>query len=115
MKKSFDFSKEWAKTKKQLESLSKETIILAKKGEEELVKFSKKGKLHLDSTAISLKIERLYYMIGKEYVKTKSSNRSSAKLESLISQINKLGSDQRILQRKIRQSPPKSKKAAKQR
>ena len=92
MKRNFDFSKEWQRTKKQLEIFSKEAIVMAKKGEDELVKFSKKGKFHLDSTAISLKIEQLYYMIGKEYVKSSRSNTSSSKLKSLNSQIKKLES-----------------------
>jgi len=104
MKTNFDFSKEWEKTKQKLEVLSKEAVVLAKKGEEELVKFSKKGKLRLDSAAIGLKIEQLYYLIGKEYVKTKNSEKTSAALQSLVSQIIKLENEQRALKGRIKRS-----------
>ena len=105
MKKSFNFSKEWEKTKKQIETFSKEAVVLAKKGEDELVKFSKKGKLHLDSTAVGLKIEKIYYAIGKEYIKSLKSKRSSSKLNSLVEQYKKLEGDHRSLKTKMRKAP----------
>ena len=64
----YDFKKEWEKTKNQLTKFSKEAARVAKKGEEELIKFSRQSKLHVNATAISLKKEKLYYMIGKEYM-----------------------------------------------
>ena len=113
MKKNFDLRKEWEKTKKQLEKISKEAMIVAKKGEDELVKFSKKGKLHLDSTAIGLKIEQLYYTIGKEYVRAKNSSKTSSKLDSLVTQIKNLEKDQKALKSKIRRGAPAAKKTSK--
>jgi len=113
MKKNIDLKKEWEKTKRQLEKFSKEAVIIAKKGEEELIKFSKKGKLHLDSSAIALKIEQHYYTIGKEYVKSSKSGSSSAKLESYISEIKKLEKDREVLKRKMKRSSSTKKKTAK--
>jgi len=104
MKKHIDFKKEWEKTKKELTRFSKEAVKLAKMGEDEIIKFSHKGKLHLDSTAIGLKMERLYYFVGKEYTKLKSPTRPSAKLRKLIEQIKNLEKEQRSLKGKIKKT-----------
>jgi len=61
----YDFKGEWEKTRVQLAKFSKEAAKVAKRGEEELIKFSRQGKLHVDSTAMSLRREKLYYLIGK--------------------------------------------------
>ena len=106
MSNQFDLKKEWEKTKIQLQKFSQEAAVLAKKGEKELIEFSRKGKLHLDSTAIGLKIEHLYYMIGKEYVKNcRSPESSSSQLDKLIKEITKLEKDHKLLQGKMRQNP----------
>ena len=106
MSNQFDLKKEWEKTKIQLQKFSQEAAVLAKKGEKELIEFSRKGKLHLDSTAIGLKIEHLYYMIGKEYVKNRRSpESSSAQLDKLIKEITRLEKDHKLLQGKMRQNP----------
>jgi len=55
MPKQYDFKKEWEKTRDQLTKFSKEAVAVAKKGEKELVKFSRQSKLHVDATSISLK------------------------------------------------------------
>ena len=104
MKRQFDFKKEWQKTKLQLEKLSQEAVVLAKKGEDELVKFSRQGKLHLDSTAISLKIERLYYEIGKEYVRSHKTQKSSSQLRKLIEQVEQLEKEQRAVRGLIKKA-----------
>lgn len=102
----FDLKKEWERTKVQLQKFSQEAAVLAKKGEKELLEFSRKGKLQLDSTAIGLKIERLYYMIGKEYVKNRrASKATSTELDKLIKDITKLEKDHKQLQVKMRQNP----------
>jgi len=95
-----DFKKEWEKTKKQLQKFSKEASVIARKGEKELVHFSKLGKLHVDSTAINLKLERLYYLIGKEYVKLKTST-PNAKMKKLIEEYKVLIKEHKALQAKI--------------
>lgn len=104
MKRNFDFRKEWEKTKVQLDRLGKKAVVLAKKGEDELIKISKQGKLHLDATALGLRIEKLYYTIGKEYVLTRSSAKPSAKLDSMIVEITDLEKELGALKTKIRRS-----------
>ena len=113
MKKQYDFKKEWEKTKVQLHKFSKEAARMAKKGEDELVKFSKKGKLHIDSTAVSLKKEHLYYLIGKEYSKIKDPGEQSPSMKKLIGELHKVEKEQRSVQSSIKRktkTKPKSKK-----
>jgi len=98
----FDFKKEWEKTKDQLIKISKEAAIIAKKGEEELVKFSQKGKMRMDATAAGLKKEQLYYLIGKEYVKVKEPGKQSAQLKKLVEEMGKIEKEQRLLQKKLK-------------
>lgn len=102
MTKKFDFKKEWERTREQLVKFSNEAMKMAKKGEKELVEFSRKSKLHVDTTAISLKKEHLYYLIGKEYVSEKSSGQASAKLTKLLSELNKAEKEQQALKQKIK-------------
>src|SRR6185503_9937855 len=112
MSNQFDLKKEWEKTKIQLQRFSQEAAVFAKKGEQELVEFSRKGKLHLDSTALVLKIEHLYYLIGKEYVKnSRSAQPASGQLDKLIKEITKLEKDHKLLQVKMRRAPSKKKAA----
>lgn len=98
------YRKEWEKTKKQLIQFSKEALEVAKKGEKELIKLSKKSKLHIDSTAISLQKEKLYYLIGKEYVKTDGTKKSAATLKKLVAELRAAEKEQKALQGKIKKS-----------
>lgn len=102
MKDNYDFKKEWERTKKQLVKLGKEATELAHKGEKEIIKISKKGKLHIDKTALNLKKERLYYSIGKEYVGLKDANRPTAKLKKLVEDLKKTVKEERALARKLK-------------
>lgn len=104
MKEHLDLKREWEKTKKQLQKFSQEAIVLAKKGEDEIVKFSHKGKLQLDSTAIGLKIEHLYYLVGKEYFRSRELQGPSSELKRLVGQIKKLEKEQRSVKVKIRRA-----------
>ena len=97
----YDFKKEWEKTRSQIEKFSKEAVKMAKKGEKELVEFSRKSKLHVDTTAISLKKEHLYYLIGKEYAKENAPVKPTAKLTKLLGELKKADRKQRALKRKI--------------
>jgi len=99
-----DYKTEWEKTKKQLVKFSKEALDVAKKGEQELVRLSKKSKLHIDSTAISLQKEKLYYFIGKEYVKTNGKTEKSAKLKKLLDELKAADKEQKALQLKIKKT-----------
>lgn len=101
MTNSHDYKTEWEKTKKQLVQFSKEALEVAKKGEQELIKLSKKSKLHIDSTAIILQKEKLYYLIGKEYVKTADTKKPNAKLKKFVAELRAAEKEQKVIQGKI--------------
>ena len=116
MAKQYDFKKEWPKIKKELFKMSQEAVKLAKKGEKELIKISHKGKIHLDSTALNLKREHLYLLIGKEYVRSNCSSTQSPKVKKLVSEVNNLSRKIAALKRKMKakeggNSSKKAKKA----
>jgi hypothetical protein len=98
----YDFKKEWEKTRAQLTKFSAEAAKVAKKGEVELIKFSRLSKMHVDATAISLKKEKLYYMIGKEYMQAKDLEGESPKLAKLVTELKKANQEQSALKRKLK-------------
>jgi len=104
MSNQYNFKKEWEITKKKLIQFSKEAAQVAHKGEKELLKFSRKGKLHVDSTAFHLKKEHLYYLIGKEYVKQKSLSKPTVALKKLVENYRKIHRQQLSLNKKIKDS-----------
>ncbi|MCD4779293.1 MAG: hypothetical protein K8S27_01920 [Candidatus Omnitrophica bacterium] len=106
--KQFDLSKEWEMTKKHLRVFSKEAVELAKKGEKELIKFSKIGKLHVDNTAVSIKKEKLYYQIGKEYVKSKGEPQKNEELKKLVDALKNLDKEQTVIKSRIKKGQPES-------
>jgi len=112
MRRDFDFKKEWEKTKVQLDKLGKQAVVLAKKGEDELVKISKQGKLHLDATALGLKIEKQYYSIGKEYVLSKNASKPSTKLDAMINEIADLEKELNALKAKIKKGAQTAKSSS---
>ena len=63
-----DLKKLFEKTKKRLQQLGKETKVWLKKGETELSRFSKIGKLELNVVNLNIKKERLFKDIGKRVV-----------------------------------------------
>lgn len=97
----YDFKKEWEKTRAQLNKFSKEAVKMAKQGEKELIEFSRKSKLHVDSTALSLKKEHLYYLIGKEYANAQAPAEPTAKLTKLLADLKKADHQQQVLKRRI--------------
>jgi len=104
MKRNYDFKSEWEKTRKQLAKFSKEAGIVAKKGERELIKFSRKSKLYVDATATNLKKEKLYYMIGKEYANAQDPEKTTPKLVKLIAELEKINKEHLALKRKLKTS-----------
>ena len=98
----YDFKKEWVKTKDQLSKLSKEALVIAKKGERELIEISRKSKIHVDATALTLKKEHLYYMIGKEYSALQDKNKPSVTLTKLVGELSKANRQQLVLKRRIK-------------
>jgi len=111
MKTGYDMKKEWPKIKKELVRVSQEALDLAKKGEEELIKITQKGKLHVDTTALNLKKEHLFLRIGKEYVKAKGSGPQTPKMKQLLKSLDKLEKDIKETKKKLAIKPKK--KAAK--
>ena len=110
----FDFKKEWEKTKKQLLEFSKEATKMAKKGEEELVKFSKKSMDHIDATAANLKKEKLYYRIGKEYIATvEKKDKGTQELDKLVAEYKATVKAEKELQKKIKAEAKKTAKKKK--
>lgn len=102
MAKSYDFKTEWEKVRGQLTKFSKDALILAKKGEKELVKFSRKGKLHIDATAVSLKREQLYYLIGKEYVKARAPEKPTSAMTKLFEELKRVSGQEKALKAKLK-------------
>ena len=100
---SFDFGKEWEKTKEQWAKISKEASLVAHKSERELIKLTQKGRLHLDSTAAGLKKEHLYYLIGKEYSKVKAPVTESSHLKKLKEELKKVDREQRSIKKKLKE------------
>ena len=113
----FDFKKEIEKAKKQLIALSKDAAKIAQEGQKELVKLSNTTKLHYESTAAALHKEKLYYLIGKEYVKLKDSSKGSAVLKKLVDELKQVDKEQRAVRSKLKTKsklkPKTTKKSAK--
>jgi len=109
----YDFKKEWEKTRSQLAKISKEAVKVAKKGEKELVKFSRQSKLHMDATTLGLRREKLYYEIGKEYAHAKDPQAVSSKLAKLLTELRKTNKRQSALKRKIGSKKQKAQPASK--
>lgn len=97
----YNFKSEWEKTRNQLVKFSKEAAKVAKKGEAELIKFSRQSKLHLDATANSLRKEKLYYLIGKEYAHAPDPFQATPKLTKFLSELKKVNEAQSVLKRKL--------------
>ncbi|HPB68131.1 MAG TPA: hypothetical protein PLT76_06320 [Candidatus Omnitrophota bacterium] len=98
----YDFKKEWPKIKKELKRVSEEALKIAKRGEEEVVKFSRVGKIHIDSAALKLKQEHLFHLLGKEYMKAKFPGPHSPKMKKLIVEYHKLEKDLGQLQQNLK-------------
>lgn len=90
----------WNKTKAQIQKISQKAVTLAKAGETGLKKFSHHGRVHFDATAMHLRQERLYYLIGKEYVKMKHSAQPSAKLAKLLEEFDSIHKEYQLLHHK---------------
>jgi len=100
----YDLKKEWPKIKKKLKEMSKEAAVLARKGEDELIKLSKKSKLHLDAATVALRKEKLFYEIGKEYVRAKCPAQKTAKIQKMVDELDHWEKEERALKRKIKEA-----------
>ncbi|MBP9854120.1 MAG: hypothetical protein KBD53_04550 [Candidatus Omnitrophica bacterium] len=95
MSKQYDVKKEWEKTKKQLVQFGKEASELIKKGEKEFIQIKKQSQFQLDLTAAGLTKEKLYYQIGKEYVRSPDNN--TALLKKLLDEYKAVEQKQKEL------------------
>lgn len=95
-----EVAKIWQEAKNNLRILSERTLSLAQKGEKELVKASRIGKLQLNIVTMNLKKENIFRELGKKtYAMHVEKNQvEPAKLTVLFSQIDKL--DQQIKAKK---------------
>lgn len=106
-KKKIDVAKEvaeiWEQAKEKLRELGQKTVKLAQKGEVEVVRASKVGKLQLDIVSINLKKENIFRQIGKRVYEMHSKKKQieSVKLTSLFSQVSKLEHQVRTKKSKI--------------
>jgi len=95
------FQKEWPKIKRELLRVSQEAMTLAKKGEVQLRHISQKGKMHVDATALKLKKEHLYLLIGQEYVRAGCPGPRQQKLSRLIKELHKIDKELKSIQKKL--------------
>jgi len=95
-KKKIDIPKEvakiWQEAKVSLKELGQRTMKLAQKGEKEVVRASKIGKLQLDVVSINLKKENVFRQAGKKAYEMHANKKEiqSSKLTSLFNQVDKL-------------------------
>jgi hypothetical protein len=99
-----DFHKEMEKLMTQLQSswqkISKNAGELAKKGEQELVRASKIGKLQVEVVALNLEKEKIYYEMGKKVAKDSGAD-VAASVKPFLDKLNKIDSDIKGKNKKI--------------
>ena len=106
-KKKRDIAKEvtkiWREAKRNLKTLGQRTVKLAQKGEEEVVRASKIGKLQLDIVSINLKKENIFRQAGRKAYEMhfKKGDVESVKLNSLFNQVGKLNQQIKSIKAKI--------------
>jgi len=90
-KKKEKIEKLWKQAKQSLSKLSQETIKLAKKGEKEIVRATKVGKIHLEILNLKRKKDTLYQQIGEKVVVLQRENKIDAPgLKTFCSKVDSL-------------------------
>ena len=107
MDKKFDYKKEWENTRKKLLKFGREATVLVKKGEKELVDFSQKSKMQIDVAALSLRMEKLYYLIGKEYVRLRDKSKPTDRLRKSLLNLEEIKKQQISLKGKLKKTAKK--------
>ena len=102
MEKNGQINQEFRKGKLQLLEISRKAVALAKASEAQLKKLSHHGSLHFDAAALHLRLERLYYLIGKEYVKNRKSPEHSPNLVKLLKELDLVEGEYQGLKSKIK-------------
>ena len=105
-KKKVDIPKEvakiWQQAKISLSELGQKTMKLAQKGEKEVRRASKIGKLQLDVVSINLNKENIFRQAGKKIYEMHTKGEiDPAKLASLFNQIDKLNGQIKLKKGKI--------------
>ncbi|MFC1704178.1 hypothetical protein ACFL1E_05290 [Candidatus Omnitrophota bacterium] len=85
-----DLEKLWPQTKKQLDKMAKEAMVLAKKSEKQLIALSEKGKLQFELTMLQLKKEQLFYNMGKLVSQKSKGKKKTAKVLKLKKELARL-------------------------
>ncbi|MBN3038008.1 MAG: hypothetical protein JW869_01165 [Candidatus Omnitrophica bacterium] len=98
-----EVSKIWEQTKERLKELGQSTMIMAQKGEKEVVRASKVGKYQLDIVSLNLKKENIYRQVGKKVCEAhaRKGDIQSVKLASLFNQVDKINNQIRSDKSKI--------------
>ncbi len=73
---------------------------------EHFQKLSKHSSLHFDATALKLRLERLYYLIGKEYVKTRHGKEPTISLSKLLKEVETIETEIHSIKSKINPEKP---------
>lgn len=107
MSQNYDVKQEWEKTKKQLVRFGKEVGELVRKGEDEIITLSQRGKMQIEATTTNLKKEKLYYQIGKEFVKLSDTSKPSVVLKKLLEEYRKLEREQKSIGSKLKKKTTK--------
>ena len=102
MSKQYDFKGEWEKTRERLTKFSKDALEVAKKGEKELVKFSRLGKLQVDAPAVGLKSDQLYYLAGRAHVQASTPEKPTPAIAKLLDELKAVEGQQKAIRTKLK-------------
>ena len=87
--------------KEKISKFQKHLADIAKISEKELRKISQSGQYYFDATAIHLKKEHLYYLIGKEYIRVHKKNAKGNKLQELLDEYYGAHKDHNFLKKQL--------------
>jgi len=91
-----DFHNFLEQSRQRFGEFSKELGVLAKRGEKEVVKASRIGKLQLDIVSLNMQKEKLYYEIGKKVASLNARKKVGiTELEPYWKRMRKIETDRR--------------------
>ena len=97
-----DFNQFLDQAKTMFTQFGKELNILAKRGEKEIVKASKAGKIQLDIVSLNMQKEKLYYDAGKKIFSVNTKKKLDIpEFETYFKKMRKLETDTRKKKREI--------------
>ena len=98
-----NFRQDWENVRLKASQIATTTAHLARRGEKSLRKLSLKGKWHLDITAIQLQKDHLYYLVGKEFLKSRK-KKTSATLDKYVREYQRIDKIYYELLKKLKES-----------